>query len=764
MKYIFIFFLLFIILISIYLSNLDILTETSPNSKNNSSEQSAEESLKNYKEGFFTESCPDGWEKGKNDNSDTFHCIVPTVTYPLDPNSITGCCLWLDANDYKPSPDGNSSSWNDKSSNNYSFKSYFKGSPPTINTFTNGKHSVSFDSSKKNAFSIYNPINFNIPNKSVSLFAVCKFKNNKKCAVISKWERNGAVTRPSGLFIGNEYDKLYATIIDTEGRSKPPQTPITDKLMILSLMGNTGSTGKFYINGVKQTDEFNTSSKTNIFNNNYSIVIGGSTDSTGYTMKDISDCQYKDVTYEVSKQVPVTKSKKITVVADNATFTTKGNYDIYTFTKDGSIQFKCDDVISIDIDVVAVGGGGGGGYSKGAMEGSGGGGAGMVCINNNVIRTNTVFDITVGVGGKSGENGSNTYSKSGNIMAYGGGRGGNGQGGGNSTGVGGEKIGSGGGGQGWGRPHLGGNVQKTMCNANSGGIGNWQAGGGGGGGAKTPGESTQRGQSNGGKGGEGFEWWVTGDVYGAGGYGGEPHNSKGKPKNSNGGNIRKDGEVGINPGDGGGGGGAYSSNGGPGQNGIFRIAIDRKKLSYEYIAIETHYETKVKKILDCNFPPKTVPTELDPDMFFDGEIAEIIAYSNDTDMTDEVRNQIETYLAVKWDLIKSPEFSDNKLITEKISRINIGKKESGYIGYDSTKNSFVNANGSLLSSDPVWNNEVNKDAKTSTERYYQIDFNSPNWNTNNKLENACDWAKNNNIYWDKISPDCDKLNIKLLSH
>ena len=779
MKYIFIFFLLFIILISIYLGNLDILTDASPErsvGKNelcgnkveaklsNLTEQSTKESLQNYKENF-TSFCPDDWEKGKNDSNGTFHCIVPNISYPFDPTSITGCCLWLDANDYEPTTNGTPSIWKDKSSNKYSFQSYINGSPPNINSFTNGKQCITFDSSKKNAFSIYKPTNFNIPNKSFSLFVVCKFKNDKRGAVISKWERQNTITRPSGVFIGNEYGKLYATIVDTEGKSKPPHSPITDKLVILSLMGNLDSTGKFYINGVKQPEEFNSSSKENIFINDFSIVIGGSADNTGYTMKDVSDCQYKDVPYEVSKEVAVIKSKEIIVETENATYTTNENYDIYTFTKNGSIKFKCDDNRIVNINALAVGGGGGGGYSRGAMEGSGGGGAGMISINDRGFQTNTVYDITVGGGGKSGENGSNTFSNAANIMAYGGGRGGNGQGGSNSNGVAVEQIGSGGGGQGWGRPHIGGIVTNSMYNTSSGGIGNWQAGGGGGGGAKTLGETTQRGQSNGGKGGDGLEWWITGETYGAGGYGGEPFNSKGKSPTSNGGNIRQNGESGKNPGDGGGGGGAYSSNGGSGQNGVFKIAINKNKLSYEYTEIEIHHEIKVRQELDCNFPPKTVPTLFDENMFFDGDIAEIIAYSNGTDISDEVRNQIETYLAVKWDLINLPEFSNNKLISEKISKINIGKKDSGYIGYNSNENNFLNANGTPLSLNPVWNNEVNTNTKNPTEKYYQIDFNSPNWSTTNKLENACIWAKNNNIYWDKILLDCkEKYNIDLLTH
>jgi hypothetical protein len=144
-------------------------------------------------------------------------------------------------------------------------------------------------------------------------------------------------------------------------------------------------------------------------------------------------------------------------------------------------------------------------------------------------------------------------------------------------------------------------------------------------------------------------------------------------------------------------------------------------------------------------------------MYLDGDIAEIIAYSNDSDMADGERNKIETYLAVKWDLIRMTDFSNNSLISSEMNSINIGKKESGYIGYDTNTNAFVNANGSALP--VVWNNE-------GPNKSYQIDFSSPAWETNgiSGLQSACVWAKTNNIYWDKISADCRKENIDLLSH
>jgi hypothetical protein len=765
MKYISIFILVFIILVSIYLGTFKY--------------------FKKYSEGYINNiiDCPDGWESGINENGkETHFCIFPKLKSDFNPTSINGCCLWLDANDYNK----DNATWKDKSSNKFEFRSYAMGSPPTLTQLSNGKNFINFKSNNKNAFTLYKPQGFQVANKSLSLFVVCRFNSNKKGAVFSKWERSGTVTRPSGVFIGNEYDKLYSTIIDTEGNSNPPEEQITNKWLIMSLMGNIDSTGKFYINGVKQKGEFNKSSKNNIFNNENSIVIGGSADNTGYTMRNEPKCEYKKATRPVTKKIAVNKEGKIEIQTTNATYSTNGDYDIYTFEKNGSIQLifnwppKTNKGISVSsptltaesifaVDALSVGGGGGGGFSRGAMEGSGGGGGGMVCLYNNLgFQLNTKYDINIGSGGGSGQNGGHTEFKGGafEMYAYGGGRGGNGRGGFDSDGVGGDKIGSGGGGQGWGRLHFGGNA-SGMCNTNSGGIGNWVAGGGGGGGAKTPGESTVKGQSNGGKGGQGFEGWFTGGVYGAGGYGGEPYNSKGKPAGSNGGNNRQNGEGGKNPGDGGGGGGAYSSEGGSGKNGIFIVAIKKCKLMYKYIEIVETIGEETYDVLDCSLPPTQLPSELDPNMFLDGDIAEIIAYSNDSDISDENRVKIESNLAIKWDLIRLPEFANNKLISEKLKIMNVGKEKTGYIGYDANVNNFVNANGTVFAENPVWNNEpVNKNSENSIEsNYYQIDFRSPSWNTGDYLENACSWAKNNNIYWDKISKDCkDTKGIDLLSH
>ena len=737
MEYILIFFLLFIILISIILGNSAMFQESFS--------------------GVID--CPDKWENGIRDASNHF-CIVPKVKYDLDPTSISGCCLWLDANDYTPKMDGNPSVWMDKSQNKQSFQTSSTNAPET-KTLTNGQKYISFNSSKQHAFSIYKPKGINISKKSFSLFVVCRFNNNNNGTVISKWKNNSSGSiKPSGLFVGNEGGNLYTSLFDTEGLGKQPVPSISNKWMILSLMGNLESNGKFYINGIQQKDEFNPSSKNNIFSNDYSIVVGGTADNTGYTMHDISNCIYKDVSYTVEEQVVA--YGKVNVITENAIVTEQDDYIVYTFENNGKFMLEAEDkktVFDVKTDTLAVGGGGGGGYCNGAWEGSGGGGAGMVCIHTNFFyKIGKEYTITVGEGGGSGQNGSPTVMKESNgqnrILSLGGGRGGNGDGGSTSDGISPDGVGSGGGGQGWARSHPGGNT-NGMCNVNSGGAGGWVAGGGGGGGAGSKGETTNRGYSNGGKGGRGFTWWVTGDTYGSGGHGGESRNSGGKKPESNGGNIREDGLPGKNPGDGGGGGGAFKSIGGNGKKGIFRIAIDKWYLRYAYI--KTIVGTKTKRELDCSLPPLTIPTPLNPNMYLDGDIAEIIAYSNDSDMADEKRNRIETYLAVKWDLIRMSDFSNNSLISSEMNSINIGKKESGYIGYDTNTNAFVNANGSALP--VVWNNE-------GPNKSYQIDFSSPAWETNgiSGLQNACVWAKTNNIYWDKISADCRKENIDLLSH
>lgn len=190
------------------------------------------------------------------------------------------------------------------------------------------------------------------------------------------------------------------------------------------------------------------------------------------------------------------------------------------------------------IDYLVVAGGGGGGVTQ-----AGGGGGGGLLQGSRSVTSSVTYTVTVGSGGATNANGGNSAFD--NVVATGGGAGGaGGYAPAPQNTYNGSTGGSGGGGCGadnatW-TTGSGGAGTPGQGYAGGSGVGGGTAWGGGGGGGGGAGQAGQNGQGvrNGGYGGSGAQWTVTGTYY-AGGGGGDA-------------NCRGDGTVG--PGGLGGGG------------------------------------------------------------------------------------------------------------------------------------------------------------------------------------------------------------------
>lgn len=483
----------------------------------------------------------------------------------------------------------------------------------------------------------------------------------------------------------------------------------------------------------------------------------------------------------------VTKNNKTCMLFTNITNNTlkiklklKLEYTKYTpFANENIKEITYNETTAINADVMIIGGGGSGGDVTGGWEGGGGGGAGQLIQKNILLPINSEIPITIGSGGKNGSDGNPSSLIE--ITAGGGGRGGIGSGGteskgnvgvGNySSGVGnytsgrgnyssgrgrGSSInnnyksnnesqnnnvkGSGGGGNGWARMHEGGSGggtgEKTY---NKGGDGEWTFGGGGGGGLVTKGEPGN--DKFGGLGGKGMtipeifnDVIDPGTVLCSGGCGGGNRYTNNMTLNNNstygaGGQQNGDGNAGIFGGGGGGAGGTNngkSSKGGDGGGGLVIIRIPS---NVEFLATLTQELT-----LD-NDPNQIITVSRtysnnSPTDYFNGSIAEILAYTYDSIDGEKIRKDVETYFLAKWDLYYL-------FTTEEIDNINAEKK----IG----KKPFISPNqsGSL--------NDTNGQIIPASENlgsYYTINFQHDMFKNDGALTS---WLNKNSISWDAVT-------------
>jgi hypothetical protein len=248
---------------------------------------------------------------------------------------------------------------------------------------------------------------------------------------------------------------------------------------------------------------------------------------------------------------------------------TTGNPEWYDATTSQWLQFSQPAGYTVNYLVVAGGGGGGSGLVTTYM--AAGGGAGGLLSSSTSLSAGTAYTITIGGGGASNTNGSNSVISSIAITAIGGGKGGSGAG---TAGAG----GSGGGGAGVGNNLAGGT--GTVGQGNNGGTNGPASGAGsagGGGGAGAVGGNGISSPQTGGAGGSGSSNSISGSAVtyaGGGGGAGDTVAGAGGSGGGGAGSISSFGAAGTaNLGGGGGGGSAVgSSAGGAGGSGIVIIS------------------------------------------------------------------------------------------------------------------------------------------------------------------------------------------------
>jgi len=262
----------------------------------------------------------------------------------------------------------------------------------------------------------------------------------------------------------------------------------------------------------------------------------------------------------------------VPITATGGTITYSGGMTIHTFTSSGTFTVTSAPA-GATVEALVVAGGGGGGAFAG-----GGGGAGGLLYDAAKSISISAYTITVGSGGvkptsNSGGNTNGNNSVFDSLTAVGGGRGGV------TSSINGKNGGSGGGGN--GEP---GNIAGTgtIGQGNNGGIGNnGTSAGGGGGGASQIGQNATTTPANGGNGGVGLAYSISGTSTFYAGGGGASGSGTITALGGNGGGG--DGEkFAITPAatngaanTGGGGGGMYvfnALNGGNGGSGIVIIS------------------------------------------------------------------------------------------------------------------------------------------------------------------------------------------------
>lgn len=261
-----------------------------------------------------------------------------------------------------------------------------------------------------------------------------------------------------------------------------------------------------------------------------------------------------------------------TINITGGTITNSGSNRINTFTSSGTLSVVCGTISSVEI--LVVGGGGGGGSSAPGHGGGAGGGAGGLRYQAS-LSIGSSTPVTVGAGGaggaisagQNGANGGNSVFSS--ITSTGGGGGGDGNANNNNAGVNG---GSGGGaGYNWyGWDTVGTGISGQGRNGGQNGAGSGAGAGGGGGAGAVGGTPTNSPLHNGGVGGNGLAYSISGtSTYYAGGGAGSGTGTIAGGLGGGGGMTSLIGQNGT-ANTGGGGGGSYADygKGGNGGSGI----------------------------------------------------------------------------------------------------------------------------------------------------------------------------------------------------
>jgi hypothetical protein len=268
------------------------------------------------------------------------------------------------------------------------------------------------------------------------------------------------------------------------------------------------------------------------------------------------------------------------ITATGGTITCCGDFKVHTFTGPGTFAVTAGDGPVAVVDYLVIAGGGGGGANRAGGGGGGGYRAAKTGINgtyteglsSNIgipVSVGDSIPVTVGDGGGSASNGSNSVFST--ITSAGGGAGGQ---------DGGSNGGSGGGGGGPVASGGSGNVPAVFpAQGNDGGrSANESSGGGGGAGGVGSDSSSSPGVQPGGPGGPGATSGINfSDTARAGGGGGGPFGSSGGSGQDGGGNGQSSTGQNATANTGGGGGGGGAQTPAPGGSGGSGLVIIRYK-------------------------------------------------------------------------------------------------------------------------------------------------------------------------------------------
>ena len=316
-------------------------------------------------------------------------------------------------------------------------------------------------------------------------------------------------------------------------------------------------------------------------------------DSTGQFYQSGTRISMNDMRNKLAPKLYGTLISQTCVGPNNVITRADGKYGTYLDKSDTNSILCIPTTITIYFLVVGGGASGGGSLPDDRGGGGGGGGGGGIATGNAVIaKGNPYFQFDVGTGGSAvglyygGINGNASYlnftrsdGSSGQIAAYGGGYGGNGntRGGGYGgyndfpdakTGNAGGAAGPGGGG---GYNYAGGGNGASGKNIQGARAYYWSGGGGGGGSDDYPPT---------GKGGDGYYWYITDKYYGGGGGGGGDYSGTASGGKGGGADGRIADTLSGTDGLGGGGAGGSSAadsawGGGKGGDGVIIIAYNR---------------------------------------------------------------------------------------------------------------------------------------------------------------------------------------------
>lgn len=199
----------------------------------------------------------------------------------FSPLSVTGCRLWLDANDDSTLTAATAvSSWSDKSGNGTNFTQGTVARYPTKNpNFSNGKQALYFGGTPGTSTTqMLQNTSLNWSGAQYSILAVAKQDSVARGGytyVMSGEYPYNACT----LFVGTTPNNTYATFTGNIAtwNDTNPNVPNTNIANVMALMGMTvsGSTMTPYLNGTAQTTKVGTTGT--ISGVGIGDVIGGNT-------------------------------------------------------------------------------------------------------------------------------------------------------------------------------------------------------------------------------------------------------------------------------------------------------------------------------------------------------------------------------------------------------------------------------------------------------------------------------------------------------